>query len=153
MERVSLPPGYQLRPATAADAARIRQIISLVHINPTALDWHRFILVVDQASNVIGCGQVKPHKGDLQELASLAVLPAWRGKGVARAIIEHLLKQHPGRIFLTCRASLEPLYQKFGFHTLEAAEMPAYYRRLSKLANAFNRLLRFSERLLVMRKD
>jgi N-acetylglutamate synthase-like GNAT family acetyltransferase len=149
----SITPLYQLRPATAADAARIRQIIALVHINPTALDWHRFILAVDQANNVIGCGQVKPHQGDLLELASLAVLPAWRGKGVARTIIEYLMQQHPGRLFLTCRASLEPLYQKYGFYTLEVAQMPVYYRRLSRLANFFNRLLRFPERLLVMRKD
>jgi N-acetylglutamate synthase-like GNAT family acetyltransferase len=153
MESESITPSYQLRPATASDATRIRQIITLVHINPTGLDWHRFILAVDQAANVIGCGQVKPHHAGLLELASLAVLPDWRSKGVARAIIEYLMQQHPGRLFLTCRASLEPLYQKFGFQTLEVAEMPAYYRRLSRLANLFNRLLRFPERLLVMRKD
>ena len=72
MDTGSLTPEYHLRPATPADAARIRRIISLVHINPTALDWHRFILAVDQAGSVIGCGQVKPHTGGLQELASLA---------------------------------------------------------------------------------
>jgi amino-acid N-acetyltransferase len=153
METSSLTSEYRLRPATAADAFRIRQIISRVHINPTALDWHRFILAVDQAGNVIACGQVKPHGGGLQELASLAVLPAWRRRGVASDIIEHLIHQHPGRLFLTCRASLEPLYQKFGFQTINHEEMPAYYRQLSRLANVFNRLFRFSERLLVMRKD
>lgn len=153
MDTGSLTLEYRLRPATAADAARIRRIISLVHINPTALDWHRFILAVDQAGSVIGCGQVKPHTGGLQELASLAVLPQWRGRGVARGIIEFLLRQHPGKLFLTCRASLEPLYLKFGFHTLEYEEMPVYYRRLSRLANVFNRLFRFSEPLLVMAKD
>ena len=80
METNSLTSEYRLRPATATDAVRIRQIISRVHINPTALDWHRFILAVDQAGYVIACGQVKPHAGGLQELASLAVLPAWRMK-------------------------------------------------------------------------
>lgn len=153
METNSLTSEYRLRPATAADAALIRQIISRVHINPTALDWHRFILAVDETGNVIACGQVKPHAGGLQELASLAVLPAWRGRGVAREIIEYLMQQHPGRLFLTCRASLEPLYQKFGFQAINYEEMPVYYRHLSRLANVFNRLFRFSDRLLVMRKD
>jgi amino-acid N-acetyltransferase len=153
METLLASSKHHLRAATAADATMIRQIITLVHINPTALDWRRFILAVDQSGKIIGCGQVKPHAGGLQELASLAVLPEWRGKGVARNIIEYLIQQYPGTLYLTCRASLGPLYQKFGFHSVQYEEMPVYYRRLSRLANLFNRLFHLSEHLLVMRKN
>jgi amino-acid N-acetyltransferase len=153
MHQNSSFPEYHLRPATAADASSIHQIISQAHINPTALDWHRFILAVDQSGTIIGCGQVKPHPGGLQELASLAVLPEWRGRGVARNIIENLLQEYPGKLYLTCRASLEPLYQKFGFQTVSYEEMPVYYQRLSWLANLFNRLFRLPEHLLVMRRN
>ncbi|MFZ2095971.1 MAG: GNAT family N-acetyltransferase [Anaerolineales bacterium] len=153
METPLASPKYHLKPATAADASRIRQIISMAHINPTALNWRRFILAVDQAGIIIGCGQVKPHAGGLHELASLAVLPDRRNRGVARSMIEYLLQQYTGTLYLTCRASLEPLYQKFGFQAVQYEQMPVYYRRLSKLANLFNRFFRFSERLLVMRRN
>ena len=97
-----------LRPATQADAATIRQLIAQVNINPLSLDWRRFILAVDQDGKVIDSGQVKPHADGSSELASIAVLPEWRGVGVARAIIQSMQGQHPGRIPLTCRSGLGP---------------------------------------------
>jgi N-acetylglutamate synthase-like GNAT family acetyltransferase len=143
---------HTLRPATAADAEIIHQIISNEHLNPMSLNWERFVLAQDDAGNVIGCGQIKPHGDGTFELASIAVVPEWRGRGVARRIIEHLLEQHPGRLYLTCRDVLEPLYQKFGFVTVGRDEMTPYFLRLSRLANLFTSLLRRSERMLVMRR-
>jgi len=153
MERPAPRQGYSLRQATAADAATIKRIISLVHINPTGLKWQRFILAVDVNDTIIGCGQLKPHGDGSLELASIAVLPDWRGRGVARAIIEYLLAQHPGRLYLTCRSQLGPLYQKFGFQTVANAEMPPYFKRISRLVNLMNRISRQPVRLLVMRRN
>jgi N-acetylglutamate synthase-like GNAT family acetyltransferase len=153
MEGTHAPVSFSLRPATRADARTIREIITRVNINPMGLSWVRFILAVDQAGNIVGCGQVKPHSDGTSELASIAVLPEWRGKGVARGIIEHLLEKHPGRLFLTCRSQLEPLYQNFGFQIIEEAEMPAYFKRISRLAALFNKLFRLPDHLLVMRRD
>ena len=129
---------YTLRPAVQADSHTIRAIIRAAQINPLGLDWHRFILAVDANDKIIGTGQIKPHGDGTRELASIAVLPAWRGKGVARAIIEHLLAENPGTLYLTCRAALEPLYQKFGFHPLSEAELPPYFRRVLRF---FNKLI------------
>lgn len=144
---------YTLRSATAAHAKTIRRIISLVQINPISLNWRRFILAVDRQGKIIGCGQVKPHGDGSLELASIAVLPDWRSKGIARAIIEHLLKQYPGRLYLTCRSRLEPLYQKFGFQRLQIADMPPYFQRLSRLVALFNKLFHQPDTLLVMRRN
>jgi N-acetylglutamate synthase-like GNAT family acetyltransferase len=143
---------YSLRSATIADAATIRQIISLVQINPMSLNWQRFILAIDRDGKVIGCGQVKPHSDGSRELASIAVLPEWRSKGIALAIIEHLLEQYPGRLYLTCRSRLGPLYQKFGFQALQSEEMPPYFKRLSRLVALFNKLFHQPDHLLVMRR-
>ena len=141
-----------LRPATQADAQTIKEIISSVHINPMSLHWQRFTLAVDQEGRVIGCGQIKLHGDGSYELASIAVLPEWRGKGIARVIIEHLLKEHPGRLYLTCRAELEPLYQKFGFQNIGGGDLTPYFKRLSRLASFFSWLFRRPDRMLVMRK-
>ncbi len=143
---------FSLRPATALDARDIRNIIHQVNINPTGLSWRRFTLAMDEQDQLIGCGQVKEHKDGSPELASIAVLPEWRGKGVARRIIEHLLEQHPGRLYLTCRAPLVGLYQRFGFEVIEYEEMPAYFQRIKKLVEVYSRLSHQPSQLRVMRR-
>lgn len=100
---------------------------------------------------MIACAQLKPVPGGLTELASLAVRPVYRHQGIARALIEHLLVKAPRPVYLTCRSGLGVLYEKFGFRTIEADEMPAYYRRLQKLAGLFMELIRRNETLLVMK--
>lgn len=153
METNPQPLQFSLRPATRAESATIRKIISDANINPLGLDWQRFMLAVDQAGNIIGCGQIKPHSDGTYELASIAVLPEWRGRGVARRIILYLLEQHPGRLYLTCRAQLGPLYQKYGFEPIEEGEMTPYFRRISRMVRIFNRIIRLPDRLLVMRRE
>jgi amino-acid N-acetyltransferase len=143
-----MPPSFTLRPADSADFPAIRGLIRAAQINPLGLHWQRFVIAVDAQGQMIGCGQVKPHRDGSRELASIAVTPAWRGQGVARAIIEHLLAIHPGTLYLTCRAGLGAFYEKFGFGAIQAADMPPYFRRLSRLAKLATRLT--GENLLVM---
>jgi N-acetylglutamate synthase-like GNAT family acetyltransferase len=143
---------FSLRPAAAGDAGAIRWLVHTGGINPTGLDWRRFVVAVTQDGEVIGCGQIKPHWDGSRELASLAVHPDWRGQGVARAIIERLLAAVPGELHLMCRANLGPLYRKFGFRALQPVEMPGYFRRISRLARLFERLSGQRVSLLVMRR-
>ena len=152
IRNITLDAEYTLRHATAGDAHTIRAIIYAVKINPTSLDWQRFILASIPDGTVIGCGQVKPHSDGTLELASIAVLPAWRGKRVARMIIEYLLAQHPGRIYLTCRSRLGPFYQKYGFQVVPDGEMPPYFRRISRIFRFIQKLGRRKNGLLVMRR-
>jgi N-acetylglutamate synthase-like GNAT family acetyltransferase len=129
---------FTLRPAHEGDAAVIKHLIHSVGINPMDLDWRRFIVAVDDQDKVIATGQIKPHnKGKILELASIAVVEEHRGEGLARAIIEDLLKDSPRPLYLTCRSGLQPLYRRFGFQSLTYEEMPRYYQRLSKLAGVF----------------
>lgn len=142
---------YDLRPALEAEAAGIRDLIHLVGINPTGLDWRRFLAAVTPAGQVIACGQLKPHGGGLLELASIAVLPACRGQGLARAVIERLLDGSPRPLYLTCVSRLRPFYERFGFYSLAYEDMPRYFQRLSKLAGLAFTLTQRSETLLVMK--
>ena len=115
------------------------------------LDWRRFIVAVDDRDRVIGTGQVKPHGKDVPELASIAVHPDRRGEGIARAIIEHLLKCSPRPLYLTCLSTMGPLYEKFWFVSLTFSDMPNYFQRLSKLAKVVMSFARQGEHLLVMK--
>ena len=140
-----------IRPARETEAAQIHDLIHQVGINPMGLDWKRFVLAVNERDEMLGCGQLKPHAGDILELASIAVYPEHQGKGVARRIIEHLLKDSPRPLYLMCQASLGPLYEKFGFHAIPYKEMPRYFQRISKLAGLVETLARREEHLLVMK--
>jgi N-acetylglutamate synthase-like GNAT family acetyltransferase len=139
------------RPATADDAADIKTLIRLVRINPMDLDWRRFLLASSADGELVACAQVKPHADGTLELASLAVRPAWRGRGLARRLVEQLLSQSPRPLYLTCRSSLGIFYEKFGFRALVSGELTPYFRRLQRLAGVF--LFHKDETLLVMKLD
>jgi N-acetylglutamate synthase-like GNAT family acetyltransferase len=142
---------YSIRPAQETDAAQIRDLIHLVGINPTGLDWKRFIVAVNERDEMLGCGQLKPHGQDIHEMASIAVYPEHQGKGIGRAIIEHLLEDSPRPLYLMCESSNGPLYEKFGFRAIPYEEMPRYFQRISKLAGLVTTLARREERLLIMK--
>jgi len=140
-----------IRPARETDAAQIRDLIHLVGINPMGLDWKRFVVAVNDQDEMLGCGQLKPHGQDILELASIAVYPKLQGKGLARLIIEHLLKDSPRPLYLMCESGLGPMYQKFGFRPVPYEEMPRYFQRISKLAGLVTTLAQREERLLIMK--
>ena len=144
-------PYFSLRPARETESAQIKALIRLVGINPMDLDWKRFVVAVNEQDQMLGCGQLKPHGTDILELASLAVYPEHQGKGVGRALIEHLLKNSPRPLYLMCESSNGPLYEKFGFQEIQYEEMPRYFQRISKLAGLVTTLARREERLLVMK--
>src|SRR3972149_11792710 len=93
---------YEIRPAVELESAQIKNLIYLVGINPTGLDWKRFTVAVNDGGEVIACGQVKPHGADLQEMASIAVSPAYRGQGIGREIIEELVGKKSKPFFFMC---------------------------------------------------
>jgi N-acetylglutamate synthase-like GNAT family acetyltransferase len=140
-----------VRTARETEAAQIRDLIHLVSINPMGLDWKRFVVAVDDRDEMLGCGQLKPHGQDVLELASIAIYPDQRGKGIARLIIEHLLKDSPRPLYLMCQSSVGGLYEKFGFRAISYEEMPRYFQRMSKLAGLVERLARRKEHLLIMK--
>jgi N-acetylglutamate synthase-like GNAT family acetyltransferase len=145
---------WRLHPASEKEAKAIRDLIRKVNINPLDLDWHRFVLAVDEQENIIACGQLKPHGAEIIELASIAVVPEWRNRGVARQVIEYLLeKAPPGPIYLTCRSGLGSLYERFGFKSIAVENMPPYYRRISRLVTLLLHFRDRDESLLVMRWD
>jgi GNAT superfamily N-acetyltransferase len=142
---------YSLRPATAADQRPVTSLIRAVRINPWKLDWRRFLVAVDEQGTLIGCGQVKPHRDGSRELASIAVTRKWRGRGVARALIEQLMASAGPPLWLTCASRLMPLYLKFHFREVtDASDMPPYFRRLHRLTKPLLWLARSQEHLAVM---
>ncbi|HND92609.1 MAG TPA: GNAT family N-acetyltransferase [Anaerolineales bacterium] len=142
-----------IRPALESESAQIKDLINLVGINPTGLDWKRFVVTVNDSGQVIACGQIKPHGTDIRELASIAVHPDHRGKGLARAVIEVLLEQTERPVYLMCIAHNGPMYEKFGFHTVSDDQMPKYFKRIKNLFDVAVLFRKTEENLLVMKLE
>ena len=144
---------FTLRPARETDSKPIKDLIHLVGINPTGLDWKRFVVAVNAQDQLIACGQLKPHGEGILELASLAVQPEFQGQGFGRLIIENLLKKSPRPLYLMCMSKNGGLYEKFGFRALEVQDMPRYFQRISKLAGFADALRHSQDALLVMKLE
>ena len=117
------------------------------------LDWQHFLVALDDAGSVIGCGQIKPHAGGLHELASIAVAPEWQRRGVGQAIVTCLLKDAPLPLYLMCAEHRETFYLPFGFQRVQPEEMPVYFRRMALLVRLANRLVGSRRELRIMRKQ
>ena len=142
---------YFLRPARPDDFPAIRSLIRAVRINPTGLDWQRFVVAETNDGLLVGCGQVKPHRDGTLELASIAVEQDFRHQGVARALIADLLRHYPRPLYLMCRSGLGSFYERFGFQVVPPEQMPPYFRRIQNLAGVFGILRPDGGSLLVMR--
>ena len=141
-----------LRPALADDQYAITAIVRAARINARDLDWQRF-LVAQWGQDMIGVGQVKPHKDGSRELASIAVIPEWQGQGVGGAIIRALLARETGILHLMCALDTERYYERFGFHRIDRPDMPPYFRRIDRLVRIITRLSFGRIGLAVMRRE
>jgi N-acetylglutamate synthase-like GNAT family acetyltransferase len=144
---------YAIRSALELESTQIKDLINLVGINPTGLDWKRFIVAVNDEGQVIACGQIKPHGADIRELASIAVNPEYQGKGFARAVIEKLLRENPKPLYLMCISHNGPMYEKFGFQVIADKQMPRYFARIKKLFDITDIFRKSDEELLVMKLE
>lgn len=142
-----------IRPASEQDSARITELVRGEKLNPIGLDWPHFLVAEDDQGRVVGCGQIKPHKDGTLELASIVVEPEQRGKGLGRALIERLIGGVDQPLWLMCRSSLVPLYEKFEFEEIEPdEEQPTYFQRVRRLASVYHFLRGTGEYLAVMRR-
>jgi N-acetylglutamate synthase-like GNAT family acetyltransferase len=146
---------YLTRPATQVDQPAITVIVRAAGLNPFSLHWPRF-LVAEEEGRVIGVAQIKPHGDGSRELASLAVIPERQGQGIGAALIAALLAGERGALYLMCAGHLEGYYARFGFRRIGAAEMPPYFRRMTRVASLFfavAALVGSRDHIIVMRRQ
>ncbi|MBK7893948.1 MAG: GNAT family N-acetyltransferase [Anaerolineaceae bacterium] len=141
------------RPAKASDEAAIKSLIRAVNINPMGLKWPRFLVAVEENGRLVGCGQIKPHRGGSRELASIAVQKEYRRQGIAGEIIQRLLAEEQPPVWLTCMDKLVPFYAQFGFVEVQGGDgrsLPFYFRLARALFKPIQKLSRIPGYLAVM---
>jgi len=123
------PPRYTTHLVTwQAAAPQLRAVRSEVFIHeqriPETLEWdgkdpHAIhALATDPTGNPVGTGRLLLD-GGLAQIGRMAVLPAWRGKGVGASLLRCLLdearQRRAGRVFLNAQTYAVPFYERFGF--------------------------------------
>jgi len=144
---------FILRPAEKNDSTIIKNMVREARLNPTGLDWRRFMVAVSDDGEIVGCGQVKPHRDGIQEIASLVTAKHWRNRGIGSALIEYFQQTHMNTLYLMCLASLGSFYERFGFIRLSVEQMPHFYQRIKRLMKVMEVMRSDGEFLLVMRWD
>lgn len=138
----------QLRPATAADQAVIRQMVRDEDLDPTALHWSHF-LIAEAEGKIAGIGQVRPYP-KCRELGSLVVKEAYRQQGVGALIVNALLERETGDVYLECESQNERYYTRFGFEPIPWWRAPLPLKLKAGLGQIFGRLYGF--RVVTMRR-
>ncbi|MGD0575865.1 MAG: GNAT family N-acetyltransferase [Anaerolineales bacterium] len=144
--------GIEIRRAWPSDQEAIQDMVHEMRLNPLGLHWERFLVASGSDGQLFGLGQIKTHRDGSNELASIAVVPRFRGQGLARALIEALLRDRPPAVYLTCRSLLIPFYQRFGFRTASGQDLTPYFRRLRRLASLLSPLLPRAGGMTIMRR-
>lgn len=94
--------GYRIRHAHTSDIPAILEICLplierrvLLGKEMVALyeAVQEFLVAVDDADRLIGCGALHVMWQDLAEVRTLAVSDAWRGKGVGAALLDALIER------------------------------------------------------------
>jgi amino-acid N-acetyltransferase len=142
-----------IRPATADDDYAIKAIVRAARLIRVGLDWPRFVVAV-WGPDIIGVGQVKPHGDGTRELASITVVPEWRGQGIGGMVVRALLARETGTVHLMCLPEMEGYYARFGFRRLPPDELPPYFRRLARVVGVIARISGGrAARMSVMRRE
>ena len=112
----------QVRRARAEDEAAIRQMVKEARLDPSSLNWPQF-LVAEKDGAVVGIGQIRPYP-NCRELGSLVVKKAYQERGIGGRLVEALLENETGDVYLECVRPRDRYYAKFGFERISVWQTP-----------------------------
>ena len=131
---LSLPSGCVLRKATSGDQWSIRLLVFSAKLDPTQLNWQQFWVIECDAyggqslRNLVACGQLRNFSG-AQELGSLVVASAWRGRGLGTLLTQHLINTATQPLYLECLGErLAQFYSRFDFVPISFEDLPQFPR-------------------------
>ncbi len=113
-----------LRVATPAEAQWVNERYEEVRFVPS--DLARETVIIAEIDSVpAGLGRLVPVDDRSCELGGMLVFESFRGRGVAKALIDELLRHANGRdVYCIPFADLESLYASAGFARTEDAPPP-----------------------------
>ena len=113
---------------TPDDRRALRRIRQQVFIDeqqvPVALEWdgrdpQALHFLAENAGQAVGCARLLRHDAQRAQIGRMAVLPAYRGRGVGAALMQTVLRQATSlgvtQLFLHAQLPVIDFYRRFGF--------------------------------------
>ena len=132
-----------IRTASEYDQEAITALVRSERLNPSDLDWRRFLVATD-ARGLAGPVQLRNHFDGSLELGSLVVRPDTRSRGVAARLIDALMLFARGRVYMITGARFAAHYAHWGFAPVEPTHAPSGIQRnyfLGRLAGIASRVI------------
>jgi amino-acid N-acetyltransferase len=128
-----------LRPARNADRPAILALLDDARLPTADVDHRRMRFVVGEAASALVAAAAIEGQGASRLLRSVVVAPEWRGRGLGRRLVEHLMVrargQGVGTLYLLT-TDAQPFFATLGFAPLERASVPASVRRSQEFRGA-----------------
>jgi N-acetylglutamate synthase-like GNAT family acetyltransferase len=121
-----------VRAARQQDRTAIIGLVRQARLNPAGLDWPRF-MVADDGGRIVGVAQVRRHADGALELASLAVVPAARGHGIATALITSLLRDETAEVYTLIDRPYAGHFGRWRFREIDPAALPRSVARVHRV--------------------
>jgi amino-acid N-acetyltransferase len=103
-----------IRAGRADDQASVDDLIAGERVNPNDNHAPNFLLAIDSAA-VIGAAQLRRHADGARELSTLVVSANHRGSGVSTVLVDAILANEAGDVFVVTGRRLVGSYQRRGF--------------------------------------
>ncbi|MGE0237362.1 MAG: GNAT family N-acetyltransferase [Parvibaculaceae bacterium] len=144
-----------IRKARAWEDAAIRALVLSERMRPVDLKPENFLVAVE-GDEIIGTVQMRRHSDGTHELGSLVVAPNWRRQGVARRLIDMLLKEEAQSVYMITARAHWRRYVPWGFELVSGGAVPNSIRfhhligSLGSIVSLFKR--RSMRRLVILRR-
>lgn len=115
-----------VRPARMEDLAAVEALVAQAQGDQEDMHLVQF-LVAQVDGQVVGCGRIKPY-AHVRELASIAVAPRYRGRGIGAAVVQALMARAAPPLYLMCIDQNVPFFARLGFRELPLSDLPSDLR-------------------------
>jgi N-acetylglutamate synthase-like GNAT family acetyltransferase len=133
-----------VRRARQEDQSVISAMVRGARLNPSGLDWERFV-VAERSGHTVGVAQLRRYADGATELASLVVEPAARGHGIAMQLVDALLAGEQEPVYTLIDRRFVEHFTRWGFALIEASQLPRSVSRgyrIGRVVTAVGSLLR-----------
>lgn len=128
-------PELTVRPALPADVHAIRDLVApyatqRILLAKEMVGYYEavqeFLVAEIGPSDVVGCGALHVMWQDLAEIRTLAVAPAWRGRGIGHALLSALVERarRLGLSRLFCLTFEVEFFSSHGFAPIDGMPVP-----------------------------